>query len=341
MTRMSDTAAPRLSCIVTAFNEGGLAALSIESLLAQSFGNFEILVVDDGAGDETRATLDRFEDPRIRRIRQANDGLSSARNRGLDAARGDYVCFLDADDTRPPWAFDAMTEAARAAGDPDCVFSPGILQEPRQENHAFYDQRHFRALLVKGMARGSTGRDGRKLQQALRHLACLEPQAANKMVRRDFLETHRLRFPPGLFFEDMLFHTGVLVSLESFAITELPTFTYFRRYGRPQITATSTTLRFDAISTAANTLHLFGHSRYFQDPVLRRLVLSATFKLLKWCSESISLDHRQAYEQALRGLIAGLDARYLAAPDDRVRAEIRAVAPGAEALLTRVAELAG
>lgn len=301
---------PRISCIVTAYNEGDLAALSIRSLLAQSYGNFEVIILDDGADSHTRKVLHSFDDPRILHIRQANDGLSSARNRGISAARGDYICFLDADDTRPPWAFAEMQAAT--LGDPDCVFSPGILQELRKETQPFYDQRHFHALHnadLKHLPEGSE----KRLQIALRNLVCIEPQAANKLVRRDFLERYRLRFPAGLFFEDMLFHNGVLINLESYALTKLPCFTYFRRYGRPQITTTSSPLRFDAISTASNTLALFAQSRYFQDTILRTLVLAATFKLLKWCEESVSHEYRFTYEQALRGLIAGLDARWLEA----------------------------
>ena len=322
---LSRSASPRLSCIVTAFNEGALAAVSLDSLLAQSFGDFEILLVDDGASEQTRRVLHSYDDPRILHIRQANDGLSSARNRALGVARGDYVCFLDADDTRPPWAFEAMMAAA--ADNPDCVFSPGILQELRQETHPFYDERHFHALRAEGMITGSATRDAKALQHALRQLACVEPQSANKMVRRAFLEHHRLRFPSGLFFEDILFHNAIVMNLQSYGITELPTFTYFRRYARTQITSTSTTLRFDAISTAINTLHLFSQSRYFQDTTLRALVLAATFKLLKWSAESVSHEHKPAFAQALRSMVSGLDPRYREPLDAKTQAEATAHAP--------------
>ena len=92
--------APKISCIVTVHNEGKLAAVSLRSLMALSFTDFEMLVVDDGASETTRAVVRSFDDPRIQHIQQANDGPSSARNRALSNARGEYVCFLDADDTR-------------------------------------------------------------------------------------------------------------------------------------------------------------------------------------------------------------------------------------------------
>lgn len=302
---------PFISCIVTAFNEGPLAHVSIDSLLSQSFTDFELLVVDDGADDATRATLSQYDDPRIVHIRQANDGLSSARNRALDRARGTYACFLDADDTRPAWAFDTMVHTAMAAGNPDCVLSPGVLQEVRSTADPFYDQRHFNALSGEGMSALVARDDPQQFEQALRHIACMEPQSANKMIRRDFLQTHRLRFPAGLFFEDMLFHLGLLINMESYALTELPTFTYFRRYGRPQVTGTASQTRFDAISVATNALFLFSESRYYRNPVLRALVFGAVMKLVKWCGESVSHEYKYAYDLGVRALLANLDPRYL------------------------------
>lgn len=319
---MVTQAKPYISCIITAFNEGPLARMSIESVLSQSFTDFELLIVDDGADDATRAVLQQYDDPRILHIRQANDGLSSARNRALDRARGDYVCFLDADDTRPIWAFEAMARAAEQ-GQPDCVFSPGVLQEVRATLDPFYDQAHFDALTGEQMTSLVAKDDRNRFELALQYIACLEPQSANKMIRREFLQAHRLRFPAGLFFEDMLFHIGVLINLESYALTELPTFTYYRRYGRPQVTATASHTRFDAVSVATNTLLLFGESRYYRAPILRTLVFASIMKLVKWCGESVSHEYKYAYNQSVRAMLANLDPRYLSAIDLSDRWEVQ------------------
>lgn len=308
---MTGSTAPRISCIVTAYNEGPLAAVAVESLLAQTFGDFELLLVDDGASEETRETLHAFRDPRIRHLRQANDGLSSARNRAIANATGDYLCFLDADDSRPSWAFAEMARAA--VTEPDCVFSPGLLCEVRNEVHPFYDDAVFWRMQERGLGEMSEEADpvGRMLL-ALRHLACLEPQSANKMVRRAFAEKHALKFPSGLFFEDMIYHVGILMNLRSFALTELPTFTYFRRYGRPQLTSSASTIRFDAISMAGSLLQMMPQSRLCQDTVFRTLVLASLFKLLKWCEESTSHSLRHDYRQALLAMVLRLDPVFFA-----------------------------
>ncbi|MEO0819351.1 MAG: glycosyltransferase [Pseudomonadota bacterium] len=93
---------PRASIVVPAYKAAGTIAETLESLLAQTFTDFEIVVVDDGTPDNTLDVVARFRDPRIRVVRQANRGLAGARNGGLIAARGAYIGFCDADDLWEP-----------------------------------------------------------------------------------------------------------------------------------------------------------------------------------------------------------------------------------------------
>ena len=72
---------------------------AIDSILAQTFGDFEFIIIDDGSTDNTPAVLDGYSDPRIRRIRNpSNLGITDARNRGLNIATGEYIAIMDADD---------------------------------------------------------------------------------------------------------------------------------------------------------------------------------------------------------------------------------------------------
>jgi glycosyltransferase involved in cell wall biosynthesis len=95
--------------------------MSIGCVLAQTAPDWELIAIDDGSTDDTAARLSAFSDPRIRVIRQENGGVSVARNRGLAEARGEYVAFLDADDTWEP-TFLARMEATLAAR-PDAVLA--------------------------------------------------------------------------------------------------------------------------------------------------------------------------------------------------------------------------
>ena len=91
-----------VSVIMPAYNSETYIRESIDSVLAQSFTDFELIVVDDGSTDTTAEIVESYTDPRIRLIRQANQGVSVARNRGLEAANGQYITFLDSDDLYYP-----------------------------------------------------------------------------------------------------------------------------------------------------------------------------------------------------------------------------------------------
>lgn len=98
------TAPPRISVIVPAFNAAPTISRTLHAATAQTFRDIEIVVADDGSTDETPDIVARHaaRDRRIRLVRQANAGLAAARNRAIDAARGQFVAPLDADDLWHP-----------------------------------------------------------------------------------------------------------------------------------------------------------------------------------------------------------------------------------------------
>ena len=98
-THVATGTAPRVSVVMAAYNMGHYVAKAIESVLSQSEVNIELHVVDDGSTDDTRAIVHTFaDDPRLHYHYQTNSGQTTAKNRGIAAARGEFVGFCDADD---------------------------------------------------------------------------------------------------------------------------------------------------------------------------------------------------------------------------------------------------
>jgi len=91
-----------ISVVIPTFNSAEFVGGAIDSVLAQTFCEWELIIVDDGSSDEGASIVRRYRDPRISLIQQPNSGVSAARNRGILAARNDLVALLDADDLWMP-----------------------------------------------------------------------------------------------------------------------------------------------------------------------------------------------------------------------------------------------
>lgn len=90
------------SVVVCTYNRAGLVSAAIDSVLAQTWDDFELLVVDDGSDDHTAEVLASYRDSRLHPLHRPNGGLSAARNTGIEQATGRFVAFLDDDDEASP-----------------------------------------------------------------------------------------------------------------------------------------------------------------------------------------------------------------------------------------------
>ena len=144
---------PLVSVVIPAYNAASFIDASVGSVLAQSFRDLEIVVVDDGSTDATADRVRAFGQ-RVRLVRQTNRGVSAARNAGVSLAQGRYVAFLDADDAWQPAKIDRQIEALRRHG--DCGACYTAIQIADAQMRPFAEQRSAdgivsrAALLVRG-----------------------------------------------------------------------------------------------------------------------------------------------------------------------------------------------
>ncbi len=127
---------PRVSVVMPVFNAAAFLEESITSVIEQTEGNWELILVDDGSSDESPHLCAKYArtHANIRVVSQTNTGPSAARNAGVTIARGDYIFFLDADDRIPPDALHHLLSAA-AANHADMVLGNFLKQENDSPPH--------------------------------------------------------------------------------------------------------------------------------------------------------------------------------------------------------------
>jgi len=300
----------KFSCVMTAYNEGPLLAQSVASVLNQTHEDLELIIVDDGGSAETKAELAKIADPRVKIVEQSNDGLSSARNRGMRHCTGDYVCFLDADDTRAPWAFAEAAEMIEATG-AELVLVRGVMTRPHGKFEFFMDE-----VSAEGAETEAALKGGLDMPSTKAWAASFEPQSANKFLSRDLIERGKLSFPNGHFFEDILFHTMAVAHARSIELLKSRSFTYFHRQLRPQLTGSNQTIRYDIIGVATVTFQLFAAHPAFANERFRGAVSIGVLRLLRWCEQTIALERRASYQAVLRQALLSVDPRFLVISED-------------------------
>lgn len=113
-----------VSIIIPCYNYGWLLPETLDSLLAQTYTHWECIIIDDGSVDNSRSVGEGYAalDSRFRYLYQSNKGMSAARNRGLDEARGEYIQFLDSDDLLVPQKLERQVNFLEAHPETDLIY---------------------------------------------------------------------------------------------------------------------------------------------------------------------------------------------------------------------------
>jgi glycosyltransferase involved in cell wall biosynthesis len=146
---------PLVSVIIPTYNHAHYVSEAIESVLQQTYHNYEIIVVDDGSTDRTREAVAKYG-TRVRYLWQQNQGLSSARNTGLRTAKGSLIGLLDADDTYEPDFLSTLVSILEASSNADGVYCRAQTVDvtnqplPQQIGKVVPSERLYHALLEGG-----------------------------------------------------------------------------------------------------------------------------------------------------------------------------------------------
>ena len=154
---------PKISIITTVYKTGHYLPLTVQSILAQTFTDFELLLVDDGSPDDSGAVADELakQDARIRVFHKENGGPASASNMGLDNARGDYIGFVDSDDLITPDMYEKLYAAVQVPGvrlaacAGDCIDEEGNKIEGRIVTSKLRGVRDAQELLLDAFQTGT------------------------------------------------------------------------------------------------------------------------------------------------------------------------------------------
>lgn len=149
---------PEVSVVIPTYNRGQSVCKAIESVLAQTFDRYEIVVVDDGSTDDTRDRVSRYGGA-VRYVHKTNGGVASARNEGLRHARGRYVAWLDSDDEWLPFKLELQMRVLRQRPNVSIVFSDFSGVDDEGDLTYSYAARYF----------GNYGRFGGSLSGIFEH----------------------------------------------------------------------------------------------------------------------------------------------------------------------------
>lgn len=221
---------PEVSIIIPAYNCEEYLARALESVFAQTYGNFEVILIDDASTDSTLKVASSFSDPRLRIIaNQQNRGVSSVRNCGIEQAQGNWIALLDSDDWYAPERLEMLLRVA-AQQNADLVADDLFLIRDRE-------QYPWSTLLQEHQPR----QNGVELIDATRFIITDRPNPINAprnwsfgytkpLIKREFLLEHNISYDESIQVgEDFILYLECLLNKARFVLIPRPYYYYRTR----------------------------------------------------------------------------------------------------------------
>lgn len=214
---MNRTDVPAISLLVPIYNVERYLAECLDSAIGQTFGDIEVICINDGSTDSSRDIIEAYlgRDPRVRVIDKPNSGYGASMNMGIEAARGEYVAILESDDFFEPDALQGLLDAARSC-DADVAKADfwfyWSVPEARDELFGW----------TEGMAAGLTD-PAKSIDLFYR-----KPSIWSAIYKRSFLDGNGIRFleTPGAAYQDAAFNFKVWACAQRVAILPRPVLHY-------------------------------------------------------------------------------------------------------------------
>lgn len=215
----------KISVIVPVYNSQAFLAVCVDSILAQTYPELEVLLVDDGSTDNSGAICNAYQqqDSRVRVIHKENGGAASARNVGIEAASGDYVAFVDSDDWIEP---DMYRQMMAVASEYDCDVVLCDCAKEMDDRQEVYTHSIRQGLYL-----------GRQLPEEYYPTLLMAPDVSYPptisnclcLIRRALLDEPPLRYADGVrYSEDLLFGSELMLRAHSFYYMKEQCFYHYR-----------------------------------------------------------------------------------------------------------------
>lgn len=205
---------PEISVIVPVYKVEKYIKRCVDSILAQSFADFELWLVDDGSPDNCGAICDEYakRDKRVKVIHKKNGGLSDARNAALDVMQGEYVFFVDSDDWISKYALESTYLALKRTGAKVATGNIVSVYEDGREKELYSPTKEEKIL------------NGEEMLTTL-----LRPNAWNRLYAAELFQ--KLRYPVGRLYEDVFIYHKILEQIDSMVLTGTDSYYYYVRGG--------------------------------------------------------------------------------------------------------------
>ena len=258
------------SVIIPVYNVEKYLKRCLDSIINQGFTDYELLLIDDGSSDNSGLICDKYslKYPFINVIHQKNGGISKARNRGIESAKGNYLIFIDSDDYIAQKSLEQIANELKTSHLPDLLIT---------QIHKFNDNcitSYSDLNLFKNSS--STANKEEVINKLFNYSETIWP-AWRYIVKRTFVEKHHMRFPESYLHEDMDWTTKIFLLAETVKITNLSC--YFHRLNNKTSITNNRNLQnsLDIITLIALNIQFISENSYHsksKNAIIKRLTKS-------------------------------------------------------------------